>query len=175
MADVTVSSDVDTLLQTASLAAFRAALNLDVICDAYVSTAAASNGITATTFRNVLENATLSDAGLTDSDWTVDDTGKQFTYTGSETRTFMVTICLSMTCSRSTVVSSFAIAKNTTVQASTTINRKIGTGSDEGAMALQGIVSLATNDDVQLYGTLAVSSSDTLTVETATIMIQPID
>ncbi len=34
-------------------------------------------------------NATLADAGLTHSQWTVDDTNKRFTYTGDDTRDFL--------------------------------------------------------------------------------------
>ena len=63
------------------------------------------------------------------------------------------------------------VAKNGTYDTSSGVFRKLGTGADTGAMQLQQIVSLATNDYVEVYVDLAASSSDTITAETMNVSI----
>jgi hypothetical protein len=138
---------------------------------AYVSSASASDAITATTYLNVLGNATVTDSGTSSADWTIDDTNKRLTYTGTATRTFSAVCTFSMVSTQSNQVASFRFAKNGTTVAATQVNRKIGTGSDEGAAAITGIFSLATNDYIELHATLAASSSDTITINTASFIV----
>lgn len=144
------------------------------VCDAYVSSAVASAAITATTYLNVLANATIATAGQTGSEWTVDDTNKRLTYTGTATRKFIATLSVSMITSRSNTVASFRLAENGTTAAATQVDRKIGTGADVGALVCQGTFSLATNDYIELWGTLAASTSDTITVNYCNISIRPV-
>jgi hypothetical protein len=144
------------------------------IGSAYVSSSSASNAITATVYLNVLANATIADAGDTGSNFTVDNTNKRVTYTGTATRKMHVIISFSMTSSQSTEICRFRLAKNGTTIAATEIERKIGTGSDVGAAAVSGIVSMATNDYIEMFGTLDTSTSDTITVEAANISIFPV-
>ena len=51
------------------------------------------------------------------------------------------------------------------------INRKLGTGADEGALAMSYEIELSTNDYLEVFCTLAVSSSDTITVNTMNFLV----
>ena len=144
------------------------------VCDAYVSSASASNAITATAYLNVLANATITDAGQTGSEWTVDNTSKRLTYTGTATRKFFAIFSIGMISSQSNQIARFRIAKNGTTAAATEIPRKLGTGADVGALACQGTFSLATNDYIELHATLDASSSDTITVNNTNMSITAI-
>jgi hypothetical protein len=73
----------------------------------------------------------------------------RLTYLGTATKCFMVTSTASMTSGSSNQATNWAIAKNGTAVAPM-IGRKIGTGSDEGAVAVSACIMLATNDYVQL-------------------------
>jgi hypothetical protein len=144
------------------------------IGDMYVSAASASANITQTVYLNVLANATVADAGAS-SDFTIDNTNKRMTYTGTNTVLFHVTGAFSFISSESTVVARFRLAKNGSTIAATEVSRKIGTGSDEGACAVNGIISLATNDYVELWATLdTVTAPDTITVETLNMSAVPL-
>ena len=72
-------------------------------------------------------------------------------YIGSQTSHFWVTVALSMTSASNIQVLSLTIAKNGTVDASTTIERKVGTGSDIGAAAVNGMFELAEDEYVELW------------------------
>lgn len=73
----------------------------------------------------------------------------RLTYTGTADRRFMVVATASMTSAASNQATNWAIAKNGTPVAPA-ISRKIGSGSDEGAVAVSTSVTLSTNDYVQL-------------------------
>lgn len=175
MADLTVTSDVDSIMSAANYAAIRALLGLDQICDAYLSSTGATNTITASTARNLFENATIADAGLTDADWLVDNSAgkKRFTWLGSETRTFLVNATISFTAADNNIVGYLYVAKNGTIDTDTKIDRKISTGSDVGALSVQGTFSLATNDHVAIFCDINTGTS-TLTAQTANISVRPI-
>ena len=142
------------------------------LCDSYISSAAASAAVTQTVYLNVLANATIADAGFTSANFTVDDTNKRWTYTGTETRIFKVTGSFSMTSSQSNEILRFRLAENGTTAADTEIARMLGTGTDLGAAAIQGIFELATDDYIELWATLDASSSDTITVNNLNITIE---
>ena len=72
-------------------------------------------------------------------------------YLGHQTSHFWVTVALSMTSASNIQVLSLTIAKGGTPDASTTIERKVGTGSDIGAAAINGMFELAEGDYLELW------------------------
>ena len=82
-----------------------------------------------------------------------DDSGvsNRLRYTGTVTRDFFVEICVSMTSGSNNQDLTFYLAKGGVIDAETKIFRKIGTGSDQGAMPLCGPVNLAQNEFVELW------------------------
>lgn len=137
----------------------------------YVTSAAASDAITATTYLNALSNATVADGGETTSDWTIDTANGRTTYTGTDTIRVTVIATISATSSQSNEVVRFRMAKNGTTIAKTEQSRKIGTGTDVGALALSAIIEVAENDYIELHTTLDTSTSDTVTVENCNFSI----
>ena len=71
-------------------------------------------------------------------------------YDGLFTRVFDVSMAISMTGGSNDVYSIY-VAKNGSIIASTRQQRKLGTGSDVGAMGVVGSVSLDTNDYVEIF------------------------
>jgi hypothetical protein len=80
-------------------------------------------------------------------------TNNRATYTAASTQTFRVSYVITVTSSANNEITAWAIAKNGTVVAATTIHRKVGTGTDEGAVTVEGFIELAQNDYVELFGT----------------------
>ena len=155
------------------IAAIETNLLDNSVGEAYVSVAAASNAITSTVYLNVLANATLADKAV-GNDFTLDLVNRRLVYTGAATKNFLAIACLSFVSSASNEVARFRLAENGTSDPATEISRKIGTGTDQGALAVQGVFELATNDYIELHGTLDVSAADTLTCGTANIVIHDI-
>lgn len=85
-------------------------------------------------------------------------------YTGVTTIHAVVAASISMTSDTNNVVVEMGIAKNGTIISESTITRKIGTGSDVGAMAVLADMELEENDYVELYISLE-SSTAAITVE----------
>lgn len=142
----------------------------------YVSTAAATSTITSGVPRNLFENATIADTsavgGMTPVQFTVDNTGKQIDYTGANTKNFKLSAAISMTASVSNQIATFYIAKNGSVVAASRIDRKIGTGADEGAIALEWCFSLANTNTVEIYCDL--DTNGTITAQHAIVSIMEI-
>ncbi len=67
------------------------------------------------------------------------------------TRFFLFTATLSVTTSVSNVVVKAYFAKNDTIVVATEVDRKVGTGSDVGAMPLTGHISLGSGDYVEVF------------------------
>ena len=147
-----------------------AELEVHHIGSVYLTATGASAGITANTYTNLLTGATIADAGIT-SGFTVDNTNKRLIYTGASTFDFIVIGAVSMTSSRSNVELDLKIYKNGSAVDNSLIRRKIGTGSDVGALTIQGVVALATNDYIELWGTLDAGTSDTVTIEALNLQL----
>ncbi len=88
----------------------------------------------------------------------------RLTYTGASTQVFDVHCSISLTADTNNKLSSLVIAKNGTPDLTTAITRKIGTGSDQGAVGIGGLIELATNDYVELWVT-AEDSAIEITIE----------
>lgn len=93
-------------------------------------------------------------------------TSNRLTYTGTATRTFEITVCISISTSAAETFDVY-IYKNGTVITGTQIQRKTS-NNDIGACALGGLVSLATNDYIELY--VHVAGSANITWEYGTIV-----
>jgi hypothetical protein len=111
-------------------------------------------------------------AGDKSSDFTIADTttGGTVTYTGSTTTLFNVQVQMAMTTSASNIVVTMWIYKNGVAEAGSEMQRKVGTGSDVGAAAFGSLVSLATNDDIEIYVDID-SGTSTLTAECLTVVL----
>ena len=74
-------------------------------------------------------------------------------YTGTETKVFFVEIAFSMTAASNNQVFEFHLYKGSpdALVPGSTIQRKAGTGADVGAVSLQGELTLATNEYVELW------------------------
>lgn len=72
-------------------------------------------------------------------------------YTGTEDTVFAVNMHTGMTTSANNVIVSFFTYKNGVKEQGLSANRKVGTGSDVGALGVTGEVALSTNDYIELY------------------------
>ena len=86
----------------------------------------------------------------------------RLTYSGIGSERFVIAANLSMTHSGSNVTASFYIAINGTIATGSRIDRKIGSGTDAGALALRWVTVLAPNDFIEVFasvpsGTLSVN------------------
>ena len=76
----------------------------------------------------------------------------RLTYTGTVTKKFWVSCTFSATSASNIQLLGFDLAKNGTIVADkATIQRKVGTGTDEGAGAVHGLFSLSTDDYIELW------------------------
>lgn len=75
----------------------------------------------------------------------------QLRYTGTPTRIGLVTACLTATAAGNNKYTEWAIAKNGTVIPTSQIARFVATGADSGAVAVQALTSLSTNDYVSVF------------------------
>lgn len=137
----------------------------------YMTTPAATGTITATTYLEIGGTVT---AGLKSSDFTVATaSGGRITYTGTETKVFRVSASFSATSTEASTIIRFRLAKDQVTDAKTEISRKLSaTPSDEAAMSVSGLISLATDEYVELYCTLdTISGTDTIQVETLNMTV----
>ena len=95
-------------------------------------------------------------------------------YDGTRTRRFQVMSHASFTSSASNILLSFEFAKNGAVVVPSEIRRKIGTGSDEGAIGVVWDIELATNDTIELMIDIDTGTS-TITAQRATVVITALD
>ena len=75
----------------------------------------------------------------------------RLTYTGATTAAAFISAVLTCTTAGTNDLLGFHIAKGGTVVASTHIDRFVGTGTDQGAVAVQLLCSLATNEYVEVW------------------------
>lgn len=127
----------------------------------YISSSA-GEGVVAGTFEKVAGTYTAGDL----VDFT-HSTGV-LTYTGLETKTFLVFSELTCASGASNPLLRFRLAKNGTSIAASEISRKMGTAADRGAMGLTWCIELAQGDTVELQYTDDASS--TLTAHLATLL-----
>ena len=109
---------------------------------------------------------------ITENLFRFDDGGvnNRLRYTGTKTRIFSVSASLSITSTNSNQVLSVYIAKNGSVINSTRIRRKIGTGSDIGAMGISGTVQLSTSDFIEVWVANDLSGRDS-TIENMNLRV----
>jgi len=88
-------------------------------------------------------------AGLLSTDFT--HANQRLTYTGIPTGKFLVTVSLSIESAGINNILATHIAKNGTVQAKSQIDRFVSTGGDEGAVSMNAILELTTNDYIEIY------------------------
>ena len=142
-------------------------------CDYYITNAnkAVSPAITAGVPAKV--GGTATDGGS--RGFTVSTaTGGRATYNGAATKTFTVSVTLAVTSTKSNEVMMGYIAKGGTVIASSEVSRKIGTGTDVGAMSMHTVVTLATDEYIEVFVDLAASTADTITAENLKVCISTI-
>lgn len=89
---------------------------------------------------------------------TADTTGR-ITYNGISDRHFHIVCSISMTCASNNQDLAFRIAKNGVTDESSEGDRKVGTGSDVGAIAIHADLQLATNDYIELFVTNKTSTA----------------
>lgn len=77
----------------------------------------------------------------------------RLTYIGVPERHFHILATISMTCDGINKIIGFKIAKNGTPIDGSVSRRRVGTGTDIGALAVQADVALATNDYVEIWVT----------------------
>lgn len=130
--------------------------------DAHVFTYLASPealGITAGTPEKL---TTLITNNLLPKNFTI--VGGVITYTGTPDIEVKISASMSMTTVANNITATFYFAKNDTVDTKSAITRKIGTGTDEGAVPNEHVFTLSTGDTIELY--VDVSASTTLTMQT---------
>ena len=126
----------------------------------YVSTAVETVISVQSTPTKALGTTTVS-AYLEDFEMSANN---RLTYLGRQTSHFHVAVALSMTSAANIQVTSMTIGKNGTSLPETEIQRKIGTGTDVGAVAVVGLVELAKDDYLEMFVANETSTGN-LTVE----------
>lgn len=92
-------------------------------------------------------------AGTTTSDELQDftATNERLTYNGAGTRVFLVAAAISVSSDANNVVLSTKVYKNGAAHAASLIQRKITVANDIGAQAIATLVTLTTNDYIEIY------------------------
>jgi hypothetical protein len=126
----------------------------------YVSSSSATSFSDSTSFVNLAGTYTLD----TGADLWDMNTNGQLRYTGPQNRWALVEAVISMTSSTGNQVLEFALGLNGTAQTPTIQSRKIGTGSDVGAIAVAGLIEVANLD----YLTIMVKNTSWTAAETVT-------
>lgn len=101
--------------------------------------------------------------------WAMSTNG-QLKYTFSESRFVLLFASVSMTAGASNVVTKWRFAVNGSSSASSEVQRKVGTGSDVGALALVGSAILSAGDYVTLQVANATSSAN-VTADAADVVV----
>jgi len=133
----------------------------------YMVTPAATGSITPGT---PIKIAGTVAAGLTNLFSVTTTTGGRLTYTSATTRLFHVNGALTFTAGANTRTFGIYIAKNGTEETKTEIQRFTSTGTDYGAVALNGLFSLAQNDYLEVFVDITVGSATTMTVQNLNLM-----
>ena len=87
------------------------------------------------------------------------DTDNRLVYTGTSPRAMMISCSVSMTSSLSQVTVGFKIAVNDSVIDSSLVVRRINTNTDVGALSLQTVAILNTDDYIELWLTNETSAT----------------
>lgn len=104
----------------------------------------------------------------------VDENGvsNRLRYTGTKTRVFSVSAALSFISSVNNKTYTYYIAKGGSVDTSSGVQTKIGTGTDTQAVAIRHLVSLATNEYVELWVECDDAATGNPTVQLCNFIIQ---
>lgn len=94
-------------------------------------------------------------------------------YIGTPTRTAFVIATISTTAADNNQVIEWGIAKNGTIISESIISRKQGTGADVGALAVQAITTLATNDYLTVQARNTTSTGD-LTARYCSLIVEAV-
>lgn len=98
------------------------------------------------------------------NEWGVADVGGgnfAVQYTGASNEKFKIFTSTSMTTSANNVVIDIVMYKNGVLEPGIAISRKVGTGADVGALAIQGEFEATTNDYIEIYVQTDVDSTIT--------------
>ena len=131
----------------------------------YLSTAAETTIATKSVAVKAAGTTTLSTPPAP-ADFTVGS--NRLTYTGATTKPFRVIASASSTAASNNQLLSFTLAQNGAPDTDTTVRRFVSTGTDEGAFAVHGLFSLATNGYVELWVANETSTGN-LTIEHMTL------
>ena len=101
-----------------------------------------------------------------------DHSNNRLTYIGEDTRWFHFNAYMSMTSGTNNVTFSFYVAQNGSIIPMSKMRRKIGTGSDVGALTLQANIQLATDDYIEVW--VDADGNNNLTVSEMTAIITDI-
>lgn len=97
-------------------------------------------------------------------------TPNKLTYTGTATKVFKITADLTCTHTAQNAILTFSIAKNGTNITNSSIQRKVGTGGDIGALSMSWAVSLATNDYLEVYADSTEAGTTTVSLGSITVV-----
>lgn len=97
----------------------------------------------------------------------------RLTYTGSGNRTCLVTAAISVSSSVNNIVLSTKIYVNGVAHEASLIQRKIATAGDIGAQALVALVTLSTNDYIEIY--IASNKVANVTFNCMTLTVTSVD
>ena len=142
--------------------------NVAAFGECYVTTPAATTTAVADTPVKAAGTTTLSTTP-TAVDFTM-PANNRLTYGGTVTKNFKVTATITATCAGNIKLLGFWIAKGGTVITASHIDRHVGTGADEGAVAVQALVSLATNEYVEVWCCVE-DGTDDMTLEHMSLMV----
>ena len=95
----------------------------------------------------------------------------RLTYTGTKTRIFTYTVTMSITAAMNNKRFSFYFAKNGVILPESKQSRKIANGLDIGALALSGVIELATNDYVEVW-VENINDTTTITAESLNLILK---
>lgn len=129
----------------------------------YVTSSAATTISVATTYYKAAGTTTA----ITTTNFDM-PANNRIRYTGASDIQATVTATISMTCASSNQVVGFKLYKyddsagSGAVVDSSIVRRKVGTGSDIGALAISGDVSLSTNDYLELHVTNETSTGSVM-------------
>ena len=111
----------------------------------YVSSSAETTIVTQSVYVKVAGTTTqVSARGFTHSN-------NRATYTGTPDIHVFITASVSMTAAGTNVITAWRAAKNGTTIASSEVQRKVGTGTDIGALFIAAEADLSTNDYIEIF------------------------
>lgn len=84
-------------------------------------------------------------------------------YTGTDTILVKFTGAISMTSDTNNVIIKASLGTNGTQDTKTQIDRKVGTGADVGALPIEGVFQISTNDTMDFFVDVDISSTITVT------------